>query len=69
MSVYSIVDMSAYKGQKRLFDPFDLEFQALVSHLTWCWVLKSGSLQVQQVLLTAESDLQSQFEALLLNIY
>lgn len=44
MSVYGIVDMSAYKGHKRLFDPFDVEFQALVSHLTWCWVLKSGSL-------------------------
>lgn len=37
-------DVGAYRGQKRVLDPLELELQAAVSHSLRCWEPNSGFL-------------------------
>lgn len=45
--VFMQMSASGFGDQKRTSDPLELEIQAVLSHVTWCWDLNSGALKEQ----------------------
>ena len=57
-SLYAICMSGARRGQKRTWDPLELELQIVVSLTYGCWELNPGPLEEQPVLLTDDPLLQ-----------
>lgn len=51
------MNVSAYRGQKMIPDPLELELHVVMSRLCGCWELKANYLKEQYMYLTAEPSI------------